>query len=173
MQTYVSDLSQESEDVVLDMFNYQNQKHVNRTNVRLSKAKTVVDTGNGNTTIVLTATRPTDINGTARHYYNRVDLSSYLSDEILGLPRIDYNSIGDILEAVSMHHGINISAREVYPIKIPTDFLNGNAPLELRINVMNSVLYKGSFQVRVDYVSLASRIRNNMLNGFYPPREEL
>lgn len=172
MTRYASDLSQTSENVLLDLFNVDFQKHLDTTKVKLSAPQSVVDTGSGDTTIIITPTKPCDLNGETRYYYNRVNLDVLLYDGV-EIDAGQYRNVSDILKVIADSYGINISAREVYPKAITDAFLRGAEELVLKINLYKCVLYRGEIKVRVSNNTLASRILNTMLNGFINPEEIL
>lgn len=168
-----SDLALPSHGVIIDYYNRRNNRVLKIDAVKVNPAEDAKGMPAGDTTTTLVGLRPTDINGITRVYYNRLSLDKYLGGDIIRIPNNKYKNISDILKEVFNASGINISAKEVFPIKIPKSFNTGATPLTLEINKGVSALYAGTFNIKISFDPLVTRVRNVMLNGFEIPPEDL
>lgn len=171
--TIASELSQLAEHVIVDLFNRNSHRIVRKEDVKVNATEDIVGNPHADTSTTIVPVRPTDMNGMSRVNYQRVDLDNFFGDEVLLIDWRKYNAISDILESVYANYGIQITAKEIYPVRIPKDFNRALTTLTLTVNVVNSVLYKGAITVKIYLDPLAHRVGNTMLNGFEIPKESI
>lgn len=166
-----SELALPSNGVIVDYYNRRNSRVLKIDAIKVNPAEDASGMPDGDTTTTLVGLRPTDINGITRVYYNRLNLDLFFNDETLTIPKESYRTISDILLEIYHYYGVNITAKEIYPVRIPKSFKDGATPLVLNINTNKSVLYKGAITIKVNYEPLIKRLPIRMLNGFEIPAE--
>lgn len=156
----LSDLSQGSNDVILDQYNIQHQTHIKRTDVVMRKREDLSDTLSHIEIVPMVAC---DMNGSCLFQYNRCNITELLDGMVLEVDTLNTRKIyaREILPQLNERYGIKLGPTEIFNEKL---ILPGQNEIHINSNISN--LYYGKFNVYVKHLTLKDRIAKTTLDGF-------
>ena len=95
-------------------------------------------------------------------YFNRINLTDHLVGHPLVITPGQYTDTSELLNEIRTQLGINLSL-----VDIMTDYISPTGMGVIRISP-KSYAYEGTIPY-TSFVGLSSRIRNSILDGFFPP----
>jgi hypothetical protein len=101
-------------------------------------------------------------------YFNRINLTDYLAGHPLIITPGQYTDTSELLDEIRSQLGINLGL-----VDIMTDYISATGHGVIRLSP-KSYAYEGTIAYRTDIADqpLSTRIRNSILDGFYPPDSE-
>lgn len=169
---HVSDYSQISKKVLLDLINAENV--LSLTNAMIDFALPQADVGGGekNTSVGITAVAGSGYTGQVVVQYNRVQMSAFVFDQVLEFQKGDATSVKDFIPELNTLLGFNLSDGEYIdaPLDEFTGAPNESHPLQV-VASADSLVFLGSLTLTIKGadVDLATVITKLVLDGLYPP----
>lgn len=155
----LSDLSQGSDEVILDQFNYAQHKHVPITSVKLENLVEIHKSAQ----IDIRPIKPCDMNGTTKFNFHRINMTEELNTVTFKLKfKESYETVIDILDDLKYIYGLELKTKEIH-----NDMVFEEEPFDI-VFTDRCLLYTGKIRVLL-FKSLDGRITKTELNGFEVP----
>lgn len=166
---YKVDMSLRPEEILLGIINYENPRaNLTFNKIRFSpKGVENADYKGRDSKIDLIGLPGSGIVGTIPIWYNRINLTTYLGSRGLRIDVAPFTETSELLDLILTQLGIRLTLADIM-----VDYINHTTGAGVIRISPRSLTYKGTISYAPVAVStLASRIRNTALDGFYANSE--